>query len=53
MDHLEGATSSDYIEEVEQTLWVCLQCGNQVSRGILETYIVDVNVLKSTVVSFT
>lgn len=29
MDHLEGATSSDYIEEVEQTLWVCLQCGNQ------------------------
>ncbi|XP_045195108.1 ubiquitin carboxyl-terminal hydrolase 16-like [Mercenaria mercenaria] len=29
MDHLEGATSSDFIEEVEQTLWVCLQCGNQ------------------------
>lgn len=32
IDHLEGATSSDFGgEDIDTTLWICLQCGNQVS----------------------
>ncbi|KAL4233209.1 Ubiquitin carboxyl-terminal hydrolase 16 [Mactra antiquata] len=29
IDHIEGATSGEVIDEHDPTIWVCLQCGNQ------------------------